>query len=232
MDAAANRVPAQRRVNIVGRIKRKRGAERILKDVGQLQGLLQREMPGDLPAAGFNRALDDGRGIQLVVQHDGQPLPDVVPGDFTEPFRALTVQPEINLRLAQVAAHRHGVFDDVAGQALLRFFLHDDLFDDRLAIGLRLFAPELFVTGRNRLVVLDDFVAVLLHHPEFQICGLLDVGLRLPCRPRTGRATGLKCRCPPQPGCRFGHAESVHALAQHLDRLRQRALHGSNWWWL
>ena len=127
VDAAANRVPAERRVNIVGRINFERRAERILQDVGQLQGLFEREMPGDLAAAGFNRALDDRRGIQLAVQNDGQPLPDVVPGDFTEPFRAFTVQPEFNLRLAQVAAHRHGVFNDVTGQAMLRLFLHDDL---------------------------------------------------------------------------------------------------------
>ena len=88
-------------------------------------------MPGDLSAAGFNGALDHRRGIQLAVQHDGQPLADVVAGDFAEPFRALAVQPEINLGFAQVAADRHGVFNDVTGQAGLGLFLDHHRFDLR-----------------------------------------------------------------------------------------------------
>ena len=99
-----------------------RGAQRILQDVRQLLRLFRGEMAGDLAAAGFDRALNVRRGVQLAVQHNGQLPADVVAGDFGEPFCAIVVEPEFNLRLAQVAAHHHGAFYNVAGQAVLRPF--------------------------------------------------------------------------------------------------------------
>ena len=223
-NAAANRVPAQRRVNIIGRINLERRAQRVLQHIGQFLGLFHHEMTGNLSVARFNRTLDRGRGIQLAVQNDGQPLADIVSGHLAESFRAIVIQPEINLRFAQVAAHRHGVFDDVAGQAIFRLFLHDNLLNDRRAIGLLLNALEQYIAGRNRLVVFDDLLAVFLHHPEFQIRGLLNLRLGA-FLVVFGQAWQLNQNAVAARRLNdgLGHAKSIHALAQHLDRLRQRA---------
>ena len=87
-NAAANRVFAERRVNIAGINKNQRRAQRILEDIGQFLSCLDGEISRDLNITGFNRRLNDRRGIQLAVQHDGHPLADVIARHFAKSFRA------------------------------------------------------------------------------------------------------------------------------------------------
>ena len=110
-------------------------------------------MAGDL-AVVVNLAVDARRGIKLAVQNDGQPLADVVARDFAKPFSGGVRELEFDDRLAQIAAPHPRALDDVAGQTLLRLFLHDDDFRRRrLAVLRRLDVLEHFVARRNRLVV-------------------------------------------------------------------------------
>ncbi len=143
---------------------------------------------------------------------------------IAEFFRAVIGKFEVNLRLAQIAAIDACPLDDVAVKSVLRLLFDDELLQPRRAVGLLVNVLEQFIAIRNRLAVLDDFVAVVIDHAEFQKRRLLNlrfgtvfVGLR-----KTGQldentiATGRLNH-------RLGHAETVNALAQHFDGLRQRA---------
>ncbi len=176
MDAAANGVFAKRRINIIGRVNCKRRLERILQDIRQPLRLFNGETPSDLAAAAFNRGLDVRGGIQLAVQNDRHPVTNIISRGLGKFLRAIVGEREINLRFAQIAAHDHRASNDVACQSVHRPFAHDDLLDfRRCSTGLRLTVFEQYISWRDRLMVCDDFIAVIPHHPEFEICGLLNL---------------------------------------------------------
>jgi len=221
LHAAVNRVFAERRIDVAGINDVQRRFERILQDVRDAHRFLDRVIAGDLAVAGFNRALDVRRGFQLAVQNDRQTVADIFARGLAEFFRAVIGQCEINLRLAQIAAHDHRVFDDVAREAILRFAADDDLFQRGLAIGLLFDALEQLVTRRNRFAVADDFVAVVIDHAKFEIGLLLNLFLRI-FLVRL-REAGQLDQDPVAAGGlndRFGHAETVDAFAQDIHGLR------------
>ena len=153
LDAAVDRVLAQRRVHVVGRINLERRAQRILEHCREFLRLFLREMAGDL-APVVNLAVDVRRGIKLAIQDDGQPMADVVARDFAKPFSGGVREFKFDDRLAQIAAPHPRALDDVAGETRFGLFLHDDDFGRRLlAILRRLDVLEQLVARRNRLVV-------------------------------------------------------------------------------
>ena len=91
-DAAADGIFAQGRVHFPGLDNVQWRAERVLQNVGQLEGFPVVELAGDLAAARFNGRLDDRRGIELAIEDDGQALVDILAGDFGEALRALGIE--------------------------------------------------------------------------------------------------------------------------------------------
>src|SRR5438552_10130624 len=106
-----NRILAQSRIDLPGRLGNERSAQRIFEDVLQLKGLFLIKLTGDLAAAGHDRIINSRSGIKLAVQNNGQALADIIFGDFAKLLSALGIESEIDLWLAKIAAHDHGALD-------------------------------------------------------------------------------------------------------------------------
>ena len=224
LDTAANGISAERRGHIAGVNNFQRRLERILHHVRQFHRLFNRVTARNLAVAGFNRTLNVRRRVEFAVQHDGETVTNIFACRFTKFFRTVIGQFKMNFRFAQISTLHAGALDDVAEETVLRSFFDDELFEARRAVSLLIRVFQQHITIRNRFAVLDNIVAVILHHAEFKKRRFLNlrfgavlIGLR-----ETGQldenaiATGRLNH-------RFGHAETVNALTQDFDGLRQRA---------
>src|SRR5579883_1853360 len=202
----------------VDRILAEAGADGALFDHGQLRrqragaqqhgevvGLLDREIAGDLARAAGDRPQDARRRNHLAVEHDGERPADILAGHLAEALAAAQIETEIDVWLAVLVEARLRVDQVLA--------LHHHPFfdrDRRAAILLRQFLDLV-----RRLAGLGD-------EAEFQLGGgaenLLEPGRVLQARHLYQDAVGAFLL-----DVRLGRAERVDAAAQHFDRLRDGA---------
>src|SRR2546428_583488 len=100
----------------------------------------------DLPAAAADRRADDRRGDDLVIQHDGEVLPDVRRGKLLERLGARPFELEVDDRLPGILVEPRLRIGEVgAGQ--------DDLLFQRYGLGVRRGQPyRLAIRGPARML--------------------------------------------------------------------------------
>ena len=95
--------------------RRQRGRQRAAaQDERKVGGLLRREVPFD-DAGVVDLAVDDRRGDDLVVEHDGQAPVHVGAGEIAELARTVRRQREADVRLAELPLLHAGVLEVGAG---------------------------------------------------------------------------------------------------------------------
>ena len=181
-------------------------------------GLARRHAAADLHAAAADFLADHRRGddfrLALLDQHDGHPLADVVARDLLEDARAAAVQVDVHggLVAALVEAGLR-VVDPVAGQHHLPL----DQYLLAVALGEEI-AAERHVAGAGRL----QRAGLLVDHPDLERRRAAEdvLGARgvLHARQLDDHALGALLL-----DDRLRHAQFVHAVAQDLDVLLDRA---------